>query len=78
MGGRMSNRKAPTREPVPDPQADDSAYLTQWAANLAASVTPDELRATIKSYEAIARNQKLPDEDRRLARYRAKALKEQL
>lgn len=74
----MSKRKAPKRELEATGVGDDSAYLTQWAVNLAASVTPDELRATVKGYEAIARNKRLPDEDRRIARNRAKALRRNL
>ena len=74
----MSKRRQPKRGPQPDGLADDVAYLADWAAKLAAAVTADELRAMVKGYEAIARNQKLPDEDRRIARNRANVLKRQL
>lgn len=81
MSKRKQTRRATAAGGIaadPDGLSDDLAYLTQWAASLAASVTPDELRAMLKGYEALARNGTLSAQDRGIARNRAKALNRHL
>ena len=60
------------------PNTETDAYLTTWAEQIAATVTPDELARLVKDYRQQARNARRSADDREFARRRAKVLSELL
>ena len=55
-----------------DLESDD--YLTAWAKEVAAAVTPAELAKLVKDYRELASNPRRSADDRTFADRRAKAL----
>ena len=62
--------------PKPTTNTESDAYLTGWAKQLAATITPDELATLAMGYRQQARNKRRSADDREFSRRRAKALAE--
>jgi hypothetical protein len=53
---------------------DDPQYLAEWAAQVAAAISPNELRELLREYRRLSRDTSGSAGDLRHARLRAKAL----
>lgn len=58
-----------------DDEGDTPQYLVEWAEQVEATVSDDELRDLLRQYNRLARSKSASVDDRQHARSRAKALK---
>lgn len=61
-----------------DAHEDTPEYLEQWAGKLAAELPADELGRLARQYDRIGRDSGVPEEDRKAARKRSRAIRKKM